>query len=167
MFEEGRSSVHLAAEETLQDDAEVSRRAWMATGSTIVLLATVVALVLLPDRDEGPRALMCPEPRSTQVFVDSRRFCASEATALARIDWDGRLTYLVDPDSIPCRIPEFEVINENTTRIGGPLKHCDSDTAGSSLYLFPRCSLTLNYPGNEDYRVARPIGLLVERSDCT
>ena len=41
-----------------------------------------------------------------------------------------------------------------------------TDTAGTSVYLFPRCSLTMNYPGNEDYRAALPIGLLVEPNSC-
>ena len=138
-------------------------------GIFAILVAIAVAsscAVLSNQASNGSGVQMCPGSHSSRVFTDARRLCANKATALARIDWDGRITYLVDPAVVPCRIPEFEVINENTTRIGGPEKHCDTDTAGTSLYLFPRCSLTMNYPGNEDYRAALPIGLLVEPNGC-
>jgi hypothetical protein len=133
---------------------------------TLVTLVLASTFALSHRPSDEPRVLMCPGSHSIRVYTDARMLCANEATALARIDWDGKIAYLVDPAAVPCRIPEFEAINENTTRIGGPEKHCDTDTAGTSLYLFPRCSLTMNYPGNEDYRAALPIGLLVEPNGC-
>jgi hypothetical protein len=157
----------IALPENRCDTPHMSVRGRLAIFSLLVATAAVSFFSLLANRaSDESHVLMCPGSHSSRVFTDARMLCASEATALARIDWDGRLAYLVDPDMIPCRIPEFEVINENTTRIGGPERHCDTDTAGTSLYLFPRCSLTMNYPGNEDYRAALPIGLLVEPNGC-
>ena len=136
-----------------------------AVVAAILVVGTIVFTTSRPERGDS-NVLMCPGPDSTHVFRDARRLCASQATALARID-GGAVRFLVDPGSMPCSIPTFSVINENTTRVVGRGKRrCDTDTGSEALYVFPHCSLTMNYPGNEDYRAKLPIGLLVDPYDC-
>jgi len=134
--------------------------------AAILVVGTTLFIISRPERGDS-RVLMCPGPDSTHVFQDARKLCASQATALARIDGDGAVRFLVDPGAIPCSIPTFGVVNENTTRVVGDGKRrCDTDTGSGASYVFPHCSLTMNYPGNEDYRVELPIGLLVDPYDC-
>jgi hypothetical protein len=110
---------------------------------------------------------MCPGSHSSRVFTDARGLCASRATALARIDGDGHVSFFVEPAEMPCRPPDYMVVNENTTSVvgHGPLR-CDIDDTGRVAYVFPKCSLTMNYPGNEDYLQELPIGLLVKPYNC-
>lgn len=134
--------------------------------AAILVVGTTLFIISRPERG-GSRVLMCPGPDSTHVFQDARKLCASQATALVRIDGDGAVRFLVDPGAIPCSIPTFTVVNENTDAGGGHGKRrCDTDTGSGTLYVFPHCTLTMNYPGNEDYRVKLPIGLLVDPYDC-
>jgi len=137
-----------------------------AVVAAILVVGTTLFITIRPERGDS-RVLMCPGPDSTHVFQDARKLCASQATALARIDGDGAVRFLADPDSIPCSIPTFSVVDENTTRVMGHGKRrCDTDTGNEALYVFPHCSLAMNYPGNEDYRAGLPIGLLVDPYDC-
>ena len=131
----------------------------------VISVVAAAAVVALPSN--GATVLMCPEASSDREFHDTRHFCATRATALARIDGGGRVSYFVEPSAMPCRPPHYMVVNENTTSVmgHGPIR-CDIDDTGRVAYVFPHCSLTMNYPGNEDYRPALPIGLLVEPYDC-
>ncbi len=137
-----------------------------AVVAATLVVGTTLFMTSRPERGDS-RVLMCPGPDSTHVFQDARKLCASQATALARIDGDGDVRLLVDPASIPCSIPTFSVVNENSTRgVDHGNRRCDTDTGSEALYVFPHCSLTMNYPGNEDYRAKLPIGLLVDPYDC-
>jgi hypothetical protein len=108
---------------------------------------------------------MCPGPHSTRLFGDDRDHCATRATALASIDAAGRVTRFVD--DIDCGLPDFRVVSDDTTSvIGHGNRRCDTDTVGATLYVFPHCSLVMNYPGNEDYAPGQPVGLLVQPYDC-
>jgi hypothetical protein len=130
-----------------------------------VVLAGVGISLAMRDRDPGPQPLMCPAPDSGRVFGDARDACASRATALASIDGRGRLTAYVDV--VGCDVPDFAVVSTDVTRVLGRGSHrCDTDSGGTMLYLFPHCSLVMNYPGSEDYHPGRPIGLLVDPYDC-
>jgi hypothetical protein len=128
--------------------------------------AILAAAVILESREpnDAPRVPMCPSPHISRVFGDFRDLCASRATALATVDGAGRLTAFVD--EIEC-VPSFRVKSEESTRlIGHGDRRCDTHTVGATLFVFPHCSLTMNYPGNEGYRAALPIGLLVEPYGC-
>jgi hypothetical protein len=140
----------------------------LAIFSILVAIAAVSSFAVLSNRASNEfRVQMCPASDSSRVFTDARRLCASEATALARIDGDGRVSYFVEPAEMPCRPPDYMVVNENTTSLVGHGRiRCDTDDTGSAAYVFPHCSLTMNYPGNEDYRAGHPIGLLVKPYRC-
>ncbi len=135
--------------------------------AAIVVVGAVSLLQATRETPDRPRVLMCPGPHSAEVFDDARSLCASRGTALARNDGSGHVTYFTDPDTIPCTLPSFRVLGESVTKVTGRGRtHCDTDTAGTSLHAFPHCSLTMNYPGNEDYLEGLPIGLLVKPYDC-
>lgn len=146
----------------------MSARVLLAIASVLAAVAVISVSKLISSGGEtGPPILMCPAPHSARLFADARDLCASRATALARIDGSGHVTSFTDPSAMPCGIPGSKVVSENGSQlIGHGRVRCDSDTAGTILYLFPHCSLSLNYTGNEDYRAALPIGLLVEPYDC-
>ena len=116
--------------------------------------------------DDGSDALVCPGPRSTRVFGDARDDCATRATALAMVEDSGDVSYFVDLSAMPCREPGFDDFGDGRALRMRGLPNCDTDRAGGDRYLFPHCSLTMNYPGNEDFHPGRPIGLLVEPYDC-
>jgi hypothetical protein len=134
-----------------------------------VVTALVVGAFLLVEArgPEPPDLLMCPASESARTFGDVRDLCASRATALAGIDGSGGVTYFTDPAELPCSLPAFRALDQNTTSvIGQGGRRCDTDAAGMMLFAFPHCSLTTNYPGTDEYRAALPIGLLVEPYDC-
>jgi len=73
-------------------------------GIFAILVAIAVAsscAVLSNQASNGSGVQMCPGSHSSRVFTDARRLCANEATALARIDRNGKITYLVDPAVVP------------------------------------------------------------------
>ena len=135
----------------------------------LALMALVLAstFALSHRVPEDASVLMCSGSHSSRIFTDTRRLCANEATALARIGGDGRVSFFIEPVEMPCRPPDYMVVKENTMRlVGRGGIRCDIDDTGSVAYVFPKCSLTMNDPGNEDYLEGLPIGLLVKPYDC-
>ena len=142
------------------------KRVTLVISIALAPIVGVVAFVIIADdAPVGRRTLMCPPDVSVSTYDDARRFCATRATALASIDTDGVVTRYVE--DVGCSIPAFEAVSADMAKVMGHGTHrCDTSTVGSTLYLFPHCSLTLNYPGNEDFAPRMPIGLLVQPYDC-